>query len=369
LKVVVLASFAESLTNFRNYLLQAMVVQGHQVYALAPEIPDAIADQVRQWGVTPISVNLCRTGMNPLADWRSYRSLFNLFREIKPDRIFSYTVKPVIYGSLAAHRAGVPEIYSMITGLGYAFMGRTLKDRIVSAGIYWLYRRALRVNCRVFFQNRDDRDLFLQLGLLRGPQQAVIVNGSGINLDYFQPVPLPEAPVFLLVARLLKDKGILEYVAAAGRLKKKYPESRFLLVGWYDFHPTAIQPAEVELWQKQQGIEYLGYTDDVRVEMSKASVYVLPSYREGTPRTVLEAMAMGRSIITTNVPGCRETVVDGDNGFLVPMKSVDALVQAMERFIEAPILAVRMGVRSRQIAEDKYDVHRVNEVMLREMGL
>jgi glycosyltransferase involved in cell wall biosynthesis len=176
-------------------------------------------------------------------------------------------------------------------------------------------------------------------------------------------------PVFLLIARLIGDKGIREFVQAAQLIQRSYPDCRFLLVGGLDSNPDAISQIELDDWIHNGMVEYLGRLDDVRPAIARASVYVLPSYREGTPRSVLEAMAMGRAIITTDAPGCRETVIDGENGFLVPVKSVDALVDAMTRFIEDPDLAVRMGKRSREIAEEKYDVHKVNAVMLKEMGI
>jgi glycosyltransferase involved in cell wall biosynthesis len=173
----------------------------------------------------------------------------------------------------------------------------------------------------------------------------------------------------LLIARLLGDKGIREYAQAAQRIRAIHQDVRFSLVGWIDENPDAITQAELDAWTVAGDLVYLGRLEDIRPAIAACSVYVLPSYREGTPRTVLEAMAMGRPIITTDAPGCRETVIDGDNGFLVPVRSVDALVEAMQRFVQDPGLAARMGQRSRQLAEEKYDVHKVNAVMLKEMGL
>ncbi|WP_431777431.1 glycosyltransferase [Ottowia caeni] len=197
-----------------------------------------------------------------------------------------------------------------------------------------------------------------------------MVNGSGVDVSAFSVVPLPEARIqFLLIARLLGAKGVREYAQAAKLVRAHHPASRFVLVGFIDDNPDSISQSELDSWVADGTLEFLGQLSDVRPAIAASSVYVLPSYREGTPRTVLEAMAMGRAIITTDTPGCRETVLDGDNGYLVPVKSVDALVQAMSRFVEDPGLAARMGARSRQLAEDKYDVHKVNSVMLREMGI
>jgi glycosyltransferase involved in cell wall biosynthesis len=233
-----------------------------------------------------------------------------------------------------------------------------------------MYRFALRRSECVFFQNPDDRNLFLELGIV--PEQActVVVNGSGVDVSRFALMPVPRGPVcFLMICRLLGDKGVREYAAAAERVRVAHPEARFYLAGWIDENPDSIEQRELDEWVKRGVIEFLGKLDDVRPAIERCAVYVLPSYREGTPRTVLEAMSMGRAIITTDAPGCRETVVDGQNGFLIAPRSVDALVASMERFIEDPELAVRMGGVSRKIAESKYDVHKVNEVMMRGMGI
>jgi len=233
-----------------------------------------------------------------------------------------------------------------------------------------LYRRALRQNRSVFFQNPDDLDQFDRLRLLRSRSQAVLVNGSGVDLDHFRPLPpVVNPPVFLLMARLYREKGIREFVAAARLVKERYPQTRFCLVGSIDSNPSAILPVELEAWKAEGVIEHTPWVDDVRPFLAACSVYVLPSYREGTPRTVLEAMAVARPTITTDAPGCRETVVDGENGFLVPVKDAQAVAQAMERFILNPELIGRMGRCARTIAEQKYDVHDVNRIMVKVMGL
>src|SRR6185369_10911720 len=199
---------------------------------------------------------------------------------------------------------------------------------------------------------------------------SFVVNGSGIDVDSFAVAPLPPGPQrFLLIARLLGDKGVREYAQAARRVRSLHPAVRFVLVGWIDENPDAIRQSELDVWVADGTVEYLGRLSDVRDAIAACTVYVLPSYREGTPRTVLEAMAMGRAVITTDAPGCRETVIDGQNGFLVPVKSVVALAEAMLKFIDDPSLAPQMGAHSRQVAEEKYDVHKVNALMLNKMGI
>ncbi|MBA6420245.1 glycosyltransferase family 4 protein [Pseudomonas sp. 5Ae-yellow] len=372
-RFLLVAGFSDSLINFRGPLVEALVDAGLEVHAAAPDLTSnaAIASKLSGWGVTCHDVALQRAGVNPVADLKGLIRLYFLIRHIQPDVVLGYTIKPVIYGILAAWFARVPHRFALITGLGYAFTGEaTGKRKVIQQMARSLYSLALARAEKVFFQNPDDQALFSQLGLISKHSSSAVLNGSGIDLAHFQQRPLTREPVaFLLIARLLGDKGVREYVAAARKVKKENPEVVFQLVGSVDENPDSVRLDEVQAWQKGGTIEYLGRKEDVRVAIERCSVYVLPSYREGTPRTVLEAMAMGRAIITTDAPGCRETVVDGDNGFLVPVKSVDALVEAMTRFIEDPDLAVRMGKRSREIAVEKYDVHKVNAVMLKEMGI
>jgi glycosyltransferase involved in cell wall biosynthesis len=289
-------------------------------------------------------------------------------RRIRPTATLPYTVKPVVYGTLAAWFAGVPHRFALVTGLGYAFTGD--RQKTVAKIIGFLYRAALGRAHKVFFQNPDDEQHFRALGILPARIASVVVNGSGVDLDVYRFHPLPDSqPVFLMIGRLLGDKGVREYVEAAHRVKASFPHARFQLVGWIDENPNAVSQAELDAWVGSGDIEFLGKLADVRPAIQASSIYVLPSYREGTPRTVLEAMAMGRPVITTDAPGCRETVVDGDNGYLVPVQSVDALERAMRRFIDDPTLAARMGSRSRAITETKYDVRKVNQAMLGEMGI
>ena len=368
-KIVVVGSFGESLIKFRGPLLQQMVENGHEVIACAPEADDELTSELALLGVKYIPVPIGRAGINPVKDLRTVFSLWCLFLRLKPDIFLGYTIKPVIYGSLAAFLARVPSRFSMITGLGYAFVATGLKARAVRLVASSLYKFALVCNHRVFFQNVDDRELFIELGILKREGLSTIINGSGVELAVFQATPLGAGCRFLLIARLLIDKGVREYVAAAGLIKGKYPEVEFDLAGWLDQNPSTIKKEELDDWVASGLINFLGKLDDVRPAIARSTVYVLPSYREGTPRTVLEAMAMGRAIITTDAPGCRQTVKEGVNGFLVPVKSVGGLVEAMEQFIVSPKLAVEMGARSRELAERKYDVLLVNNAIQQGMGI
>jgi glycosyltransferase involved in cell wall biosynthesis len=299
--------------------------------------------------------------------------MWRLMRQIAPSMVLGYTVKPVIYGILAARLAGVPQRFALITGLGYAFQERG-SQRSLQTLVQGLYGLALAQAERVFFQNPDDLALFQARGILRPHTKVTIVNGSGVDLASFTATPFPKniahgAIRFLFIGRFLGDKGVREYVQAARVLQRTHPQARCALVGWIDSNPDAIEQAELDGWVADGCIDFLGRLADVRPAIEACSVFVLPSYREGTPRAVLEAMAMGRAIITTDAPGCRETVVNGDNGFLVPVQDAEALAKAMIRFIDEPALQAHMGARSRQIAEEKYDVQKVNAVILAGMGV
>ena len=369
-RILVIASYAESVVQFRGSLIHAIRNSGADVDIAGPGV-EGLSDLLNakgEGGVGLHDVPLQRTGTNPFADIALFLVLLGLTRGLSPKATLPYTIKPVIYGTLAAWVARVPYRYALITGVGYTFTGA--RDGFLTTLARGLYRFALSKTHKVFFQNPDDEQLFRQMGILPASVPSVIVNGSGVDLRSYALQPIVGEPVsFLMIGRLLGDKGAREFAAAARRIKMVAPTVGFKLVGWIDSNPDAISQAELDAWVADGRLEFLGKLNDVRPAIGNSTVYVLPSYREGTPRTVLEAMAMGRPIITTDAPGCRETVIDGENGFLVPVKSVDALVEAMLKFIEDPTLAPRMGKRSREIAEEKYDVHKVNAVMLREMGI
>ncbi|WP_288368521.1 glycosyltransferase family 4 protein [uncultured Alcanivorax sp.] len=371
-KFLLLGSYPDSLLNFRGDLIDALLLKGYEVHVAAPDL--ALDSEIRAClelkGCVVHNVLLSRAATNPIQDIKTFFLLLKLIKEVRSAYVLTYTIKPVIYGSIAAWVLGVPQRYALVTGLGYAFTGdaKGLR-RVLRYIVQRLYRLALSRTGKVFFQNPDDETLFREKKILSPAIPSCIVNGSGVDISKYSVCPLPEQPVFLMIARLLGDKGVREYAQAAVVVKRVYPEARFLLVGWIDNNPDAITEQELDKWISEGAVEFLGKLSDVRIAIQHSSVYVLPSYREGTPRTVLEAMAMGRAVITTNAPGCRETVINGDNGYLVPVRDVQALAAAMVTAIESPDDRARMGGRSRAIAEEKYDVHKVNEVMLQEMGI
>ncbi|MDR3670279.1 MAG: glycosyltransferase family 4 protein [Holophaga sp.] len=379
MRIAVFGGYSSSLVRFRGAMLQAMVGAGHEVVAMAPEQDAALApgedpglvrSQLAAMGVAFRPVPLGRTGLNPLADLRSLGALASMFRELRPDLLLSYTIKPVIYGSLAAAWAGVPHRFAMITGVGSVLEGRGPKLGVLAAVAKRLYRLGLARNEGVFFQNPDNRAFFERHRLLAPGCRVTMINGSGVDLAQFPRSPVPGGPAsFLMVARVARDKGVLEFAEAARLLKARHPEARCRLVGPIDSNLTALPRQVVAQWQREGILDYPGPARDVRPELAACQVFVLPSYGEGTPRSVLEAMAAGRAVVTTRVPGCKETVLEGRTGFLVPPRDPEALAEAMARFVADPSLAIRMGEQGYQYAAAKYDVHKVNRVILGALGL
>ena len=378
MKFLMISSFLPSVLNFRGKLLEAIASRGYEIHVMAPEFvsfPEEL-QKLQALGNHLHEIPMQRTGTNPLADLKLLKNLYQQIRQIQPDYVLSYTIKPVIYGTLVSWFVKVPHRFTLITGLGYAFQNvESGKRSLFQKMVHGLYAQALKHSDKVFFQNPDDLKLFQDMHLLEVNKPTVVVNGSGVNVQDFDVMALPKnakgqvKASFLLIARLLGDKGVREYAESARIIKVQHPEAEFHLVGWIDDNPSAISQSELDEWVADGRLKYWGKLSDVRPAIAQSSVYVLPSYREGTPRTVLEAMAMGRAIITTDAPGCRETVSHGVNGYLVGVKSVDDLVKSMQYFIEDPKLIELMGQRSREIALNKYDVHQVNQHMLGEMGI
>ena len=342
------------------------------MHVVAPDLPtnSLIRQELEKMGAQVHEVFLRRTNINPLTDLMMFYYLWRLIYKIKPNFSFAYTIKPVIWGTIAAWLAGVPERFALITGVGYTFQEDNESRSWIRLIAISLYSIALRRAHKIFFQNSDDEALFHSLGIINpSDRKTVVVNGSGVDIKSFAEAPFPDVIQFLMIARFLGDKGIREYIQAASIVRHQYPQVHFALVGSYDESPDGISKNEVEHWIELGDVKILGRLENVKPAISESSVYVLPSYREGTPRSTLEAMSMGRPIITTDTPGCRETVIHGQNGFLVPVKSVDELVNAMIRFILSPGLINKMGSMSRQLALEKYDVNKVNDHILREMQI
>ena len=367
--IAVIAGNALSLVHFRGPLLKSLVQAGHRVIAIAPPAPEWDG-RVTALGAEHEPVVFARASIDPIGDMRARRTLEAVFRRESVDVVLASTIKPVVYGMPAAMRAGASSRVALITGLGYAFGSERLSQRVLGVGARLLYKRALRFATAVRFQNRDDRDVFLRSRLV-DPAKVAVVNGSGVDTQHYPYTAPPERRHvrFLLIARLLVDKGIREYVEAARLVQSRRDDCEFHLVGPSDANPMAIDQATLAQWRRDGVVTLHDAAEDVRPHLASCDVYVLPSYREGTPRTVLEAMATGRPVITTDAPGCRETTVHGDNGFLVPVRDPVALADAMHRLAADRSLRREMGRRSRVMAEERYDVHKVNADMMRAMGL
>ncbi|WP_257550918.1 glycosyltransferase family 4 protein [Sphingopyxis sp. DBS4] len=369
--IFLLGSYAPSLINFRGPLIRDLLAAGHRVSVGAPDIPGDVRSALEAMGAMVYETPLERRGTGMRADLAYYRVLKRILLRIRPDALLTYTIKPNIWGAFAAGSAGIPS-YAMITGLGYAFTeaGARLstRQRLTGMAARWLYRAATRRSERVIFQNPDDRDDFIRGGCLVDPAKAAMIDGSGVDMEHYSRAPLPDAPVVLMIARLLAAKGVRDYAAAAFAVRASHPSARFLLVGPFDEGPDSIGREEVEEWVAD-GLEYLGPTDDVRPVIAQARLYVLPSYREGTPRSVLEAMAMGRPVVTSDAPGCRETVKHGVNGLLVPVRDSRRLAAAIVHLLDNPMEVEAMGQAGYELVALKYDVKQVNRAIMDIMKL
>jgi glycosyltransferase involved in cell wall biosynthesis len=371
MRFVITCAFAQSLVNFRGRLLEQIVANGHQVLALAPDFDQTTSTWCRQRHIEIRHIDIDNQTTNVVADAKAFFQILAAIKYFRPDVVFGYTHKPAIYTSIAAGFLRIPHKTMMVTGLGSGFEVATLKNRIVNTVIKGLFRFATRMSDRVIFHNPDDMKFFVKEGLLSDQSKAVVVNGSGVDLSLFPQQQFiacdASAITFLLVARIVTYKGIVEYATAATELKKNFPKARFLLAGYHDKSPSSLTPAN---WTFIQGaVEYLGKSDDVCGLMKQCHVYVLPSYGEGLPRTVLEAMACGRPVITTDVNGCRQTVIDGKTGFLVRPRDWQDLKSAMQKFLDGTADIHRMGQASHDFALSAFDVEQVNTHMLKALKL
>lgn len=355
--------------NFRGPLIRDLVAAGVKVHALAPDYDDELRQKIQDLGAYPVDFQLTRTGMNPVRDGIDMLQLAALLRRLRPNVTLGYFIKPVIYGTLAAWLAGVPRRVAMIEGLGYVFTvssdRQSWRRRLLKNIVSSLYRFSLGRAHQVIFLNKDDLAEFIAARLVH-EDKAVNLGGIGVDLSDWPVAPAHVRPItFLLAARLLREKGIVEYAGAARLVKARHPEVRFVLLGGLDPNPGGLSHAEVQAWVTEGLLEWPGHVA-VKPWLTQTSVYVLPSYyREGLPRSTQEAMAMGRPVITTDAPGCRETVEEGVNGFLVPIRNVPALAEAMLRFVQNPGLIESMGRESRRLAEAHFDVRKINARLLK----
>jgi glycosyltransferase involved in cell wall biosynthesis len=362
LRITLVCNTAWAIHTYRRGLLRMLLALGVQVTVLAPR--DRTFEPLREMGCRCVELPVASKGTNPRDDFRTLAALYREYRATRPDIVFHYTIKPNIYGSIAAWAARVPSI-AVTTGLGYVFIQKSRTAQVAKR----LYRFAFRFPREVWFLNQDDREAFIDQNLLVHPERARLLHGEGVDLDEYAFTPLPRAMpeaegfFFILIGRLLWDKGVAEYVDAARRLRERFPHARFQLLGPVGVdNPSAISRAEVEAWQAEGVIDYLGEAHDVRPHIAAADCVVLPSYREGVPRTLMEASAMGRPIVATDVPGCREVVENGVTGLLCEAKSAASLAQQLERMlVSSPETRAQMGLRGREKVAQEFDEKAVVE--------
>jgi glycosyltransferase involved in cell wall biosynthesis len=371
LHVCLVCNTAWAMHTYRPGLIRALLAQGARVTILAPR--DRTFAELQALGAVCVDISIASKGTNPLADLNTLRVLWRQYRVLGPDLVFHYTIKPNIYGSLAAALARVKSI-AVTTGLGYVFIRPSLAAKVAKQ----LYKLAFRFPREVWFLNPDDQQTFLRAGLLPSPERGYLLNSEGIDLEQFPLTPLANGKThfdFLLVGRLLWDKGVAEYAAAARLLKARYPQARFQLLGPVGVaNPSAIPLQQVEQWVAEGVLQWLGETQDVRPYLSAADCVVLPSYREGMPRTLLEASALGRPIVATRVPGCRDVVEEGVTGLLCEARDSDDLAAKMAQMLELPAAErTRMGELGRARMQAEFDerlvVHRYFETLTAHTGV
>lgn len=367
MKIIFVSPKNRTVYNFRGDLIKEIVTLGHEVVVTGPN--DIDVDKIEALGARFIKIPMEKTGVNVKSDLKYIFALKKLFKDEKPDITFGYTIKPVVYGAIAAKMAKVKNRYSMVEGLGYIFTANTKKARILRPIVKTLYRIGFKCAKKVVFINPDDLKDFTNMKLLK-KDKCCLVNGAGVNLDHFGLEPLPEEPVFFMLSRALISKGVRVYLEATEIVRSKYPNVRMMLLGEIDESmQDSLKKEEVQKYVDMGTVEYFPEHPDVRLFYKQCSVYVLPSYREGVPRTTMEAMAMGRPVITTDAPGCRETVSHGETGFFVPTGDSKALADAMCKFIESPALIKTMGEKSYNFCKEKFDVHKVNADLLKHLEI
>lgn len=365
------------MSNFWKTLIRRIADGGHEVLCLLP-VPGPDDDPAWERDLAALGARvehypLDRKGLNPFRDFATLWRLRGLFLRERPDVLFAFTIKPVIHGSLASCLAGSPvrrNRHVMITGLGYMFEADSLVKKVLLQVARLLYRLAFSCVGSVYFQNQDDKALFERLSIVGRKTVVRLSKGTGVDVDHFTVQREPEgSPYFLYVGRLLEAKGLRDLAAAARLLQEEFPGARVGLLGPEEQGPGSVSLDEVLSWQQEGLVEYLGSTRDVRPFLARASVVVLPSWREGTPTSLLEAMAVGRALIVTDVPGCREVVRDGVNGLRVPKGDAPALASAMKELILESELRHRMAAASREMAEGEFSADHVARKLMQEMGI
>lgn len=364
--IMVITPHTPSLICFRLDMMNTFIKKGYKVIAIGQESETEWIPRLGQYGINYISIPIVRNGLNIFEDLKTLKTLYFVLKSEMPEKVFLYQAKAVVYGSVAARFLDI-EAYSLISGLGSIFRGTSTKSRILRQIMKLQYKFALKRNAAVIFHNQDDMSMFLKWKLV-ALEKCKVVGGSGVNTNQFTYSPInADTTVFLMVSRLIRDKGVKEYLEACKLLKSDFPDVECMLVGPFDTNPSALQKSELDAYLPY--VDYYGEQKDVKPFLQKCTVFVLPSYHEGLPKSVLEAMAVGRAIITTDAPGCRETVEIGKNGFLVPVQEAKALHEKMRYMVMHPEEQAAMGKISRTYVEEKYSSDKVNEQIMEIMGI
>lgn len=366
-KIVIISPKTKTLINFRGDLIKSILEKGYEVVAIGPDRD--YEKELEALGVKLIILDLKKDNTNMLGDIKYLFGLKRILKAENPNIVFSYTIKPVIYGSIAGRWCGIKKIYPMITGLGRIYTGDGTKVKLIRLITSFLYKISFKGCSKVIFQNNDDMILFVKNKII-SKEKTVKIDGSGVNMKKFIPSNLPKPLVFLMISRIIKEKGVMEYLEAAKAVKEKYPETKFILLGGFDNSIGALNEKDIYPYIKQKVIEFPGETKDVVPYLRECSVFVLPTYyREGIPRTILEAMACAKPVITTDWVGCKEAVSNNENGFLIPIKNSEVLAKKMIYLIENFDIAQKMGKRSIEICKEKFDVDIINKKMLEIMEI
>ncbi len=358
-KIILFANTDWYIYNFRLALAKELRSHGYEVVMLSP--PGKFHERLQANGFQWIPFPLSRQGINPLSElWTLWR-LIRIYHQIKPAIVHHFTIKPVIYGSLAAHILGIKGIINSITGLGHLFIDPGPITRILRSLAKIFYRASLK-KTQVIFENLEDQTTFIQNRLLQ-PEQAHLIPGTGVDVEKFQPtIKTNDIPLVLFSSRMLITKGLLEFVEAAQLLKQKGLKARFAIAGIPDpGNPASVSNEQIDTWQRSDLVEIWGWQDDMPSTLAKADIFCLPSYREGVPNALLEACASGVPIVTTNVPGCRDVVTHELNGLLVPLRDSQALANAIEKLLNDTSLRDTMGNAGRKIALEKFSLDKIIE--------
>ena len=363
-RLIIVTNSSSNLLSFRGQLIKQLANEDFQIWVIIPksDYSGDFESEVLKLGAKTLTIPLDRVGLNPFRDLLTYTALKSSFKKLKPDIVLSYTSKPIIYSGLAIGNNPKIKFFPNLTGLGYGFTEEfQIKRKFINLILKQLYKISLKVSSTIIFQNPDDELLFKKLNLIK-EKKTLIVNGSGVDLNYYSPSSLPSKPIFLMLSRLVSDKGVIEYCEAAKEVRTRFPNAEFQLAGSFDLNPSGLKYDQLKPYIDSQDINFLGHIKDVREVLNKCRFYVLPSYREGTPRSILEAMSVGRPIITTNTTGCKETVLNGINGFLVPIKDTKSLANAIQNMLMLDDEKINhMAQESIKLARQKYDVRKVNQ--------